>query len=1374
MKEIVPMTFGLLSKDKRDTEDVLLKIQAKGMSFHYDNSFALDQAGLEISLNDFTFDSTQQQLQQQHQQHNQHQELQDLLLQDDHSNNAQPKGTTGNMSSTETYDFHSSALSSDMMVTASASTTPIFPTNPDKINLVNTSLQQQLHHQQVMLQQQPQQQQHFQTPHHQVQQQHQLQQQQQQQQSQSIPTSQHDQLLTPTDFTQYMSPLVVQPDTSSDAAMVITDQFDDDEMFFTPLISPAMTPSHSYSNLTHALSTANEIFSPLTSPALQPLRSSIDYLSFPGQSFSPLPTQFHQSQVQQQQLQLQLHQLQPQPQPELIQTNQPPQQQLQQQIQTPQGSTSNQARVDARSPALNSQRPSVKRRATGERASNGPSSTTPRSGPVRGSLPMSSPAMRPLSNPMSPATLRKQQASQRRPSSITPASPLTMHFPPSRPSPSPLLISTSQPPLSQAAQASPSPRLVTNMHQLSMIPSSPMGFVNTNNDSQSPALFALPASSMMPPPSSPMILPSASQINNTPRQRSLMQPQQPIQMQSQHQLSIHQPISTNQPSPAIQPKSDNSPSLESKPDNGDTANTTHAGNSSVLVSETSKSAIAPVTPASLMNLGSGSGTESTPASSPKFGAHSKPKPTSQSPSQAPSSGDAAAKVASAVLPSPAGSSSSSSSSQKRGIKRQANGDISIGSGTMAPSTPRQLALTPGATATSPMPPPPSGFTLISPALKPTLMQQHRGSQSMLVSPRLQPQLVSPSLKPWLPGVSTTEAMARLASKSNYQNILDGDHTALGLSYNTDLHSGIELRRTSHKAAEQKRRDSLKHCFDDLRQMIPNIQEKSPSKVFLLKKSFDYICNLKSEVAKRDLEMARLKAQHEFMKTAMESWMATLPEDSPFKKNSDGASLVDSWAMPEEEVKKATTKEEEAAKRAAEMTELSAAAVEAARTQPGGQNKGGKESQADVEDSDDEGPAMPKTKKPTSKPNPPSSTKRGNSGKKASKNGGLSGTAATSVDDATTQPTTSNPLDKTKLGSKSSDGGDEEEEDDEEDELEDQEMADATLIALSAEIAKHEERFQRAKGSGRIKVPKSVKKPTVWQRQNPGIAARAKRNDMTLTSEDPEGDTARKVAMERKAKMYEMLKRGEDVPDRLRDELLVEFEYKNRGRRHDTDESDSDDMEAGKKSRRRSRSNEGFRGRRRDWSDDSRSRSRSRSSEWDRDESAALARDPKDFTSDPWVEHVDEFGRTRLMRQSEIPKTQPVREERGAPGIHDPANPFPVFRNQDAIDKQEWIKDATGEMKRSDGGYSLANTVRHYDNTLERRARGVGFYAFSQEEEVREKQMRELRELRQQTELKREQYRSLRDKRRDEIEARKKIIQQKRLKSLASTVTTSHE
>lgn len=34
--------------------------------------------------------------------------------------------------------------------------------------------------------------------------------------------------------------------------------------------------------------------------------------------------------------------------------------------------------------------------------------------------------------------------------------------------------------------------------------------------------------------------------------------------------------------------------------------------------------------------------------------------------------------------------------------------------------------------------------------------------------------------------------------------------------------GLDQRRTSHKAAEQKRRDSLKHCFDELRGLLPGI------------------------------------------------------------------------------------------------------------------------------------------------------------------------------------------------------------------------------------------------------------------------------------------------------------------------------------------------------------------------------------------------------------------------------------------------------------------------------------------------------------------------------------------------------------------------
>lgn len=413
-----------------------------------------------------------------------------------------------------------------------------------------------------------------------------------------------------------------------------------------------------------------------------------------------------------------------------------------------------------RSPALNAQqqRPPMKRKTTVERVTNGLAPAVPRStGPVRVALSKNSPAMRPIASPMSPATLRKQQATRPRTSPIAPASPLVMHFPTNRPSPSPLLISTAHPTSSQPSQASPSPRLVTNMHQLSMVPSSPLSIVNSSTGPLSPALFALPASSMMPPPRSPMILPSASQNQafNTQRQLSLVQPQH-ITMQNQHQLSIHQPISAAQPSPALKPIAENGTSKKS-PGSAVAEAIPTTGAAIVSVSIAPKSALAPVTPASLMNLGAGSGSESTPTSSPKFGVHAKAK-SGASHSTAPSISldTAAATTAAANSAEPTSaasapaSTSASSSAQKRGTKRQANGDVAIGSGILAPSTPRQVPLTPGSSMISPMPPPANGFSLISPALKPTLMN-HRGSTSMMVSPRMQPLLVSPSLKPWLPG-----------------------------------------------------------------------------------------------------------------------------------------------------------------------------------------------------------------------------------------------------------------------------------------------------------------------------------------------------------------------------------------------------------------------------------------------------------------------------------------------------------------------------------------------------------------------------------------------------------------------------------------------
>ncbi len=108
---------------------------------------------------------------------------------------------------------------------------------------------------------------------------------------------------------------------------------------------------------------------------------------------------------------------------------------------------------------------------------------------------------------------------------------------------------------------------------------------------------------------------------------------------------------------------------------------------------------------------------------------------------------------------------------------------------------------------------------------PALLAQNPGSR---------PQ-ASPELRPILPGGMSPQVGAMLASKSNYQHIMDGTYEQLNLSYPSNMHNGLENRRTSHKAAEQKRRDHLKECFDQLRHLLPEKLDGSASKVILLKK-----------------------------------------------------------------------------------------------------------------------------------------------------------------------------------------------------------------------------------------------------------------------------------------------------------------------------------------------------------------------------------------------------------------------------------------------------------------------------------------------------------------------------------------------------------
>lgn len=96
-----------------------------------------------------------------------------------------------------------------------------------------------------------------------------------------------------------------------------------------------------------------------------------------------------------------------------------------------------------------------------------------------------------------------------------------------------------------------------------------------------------------------------------------------------------------------------------------------------------------------------------------------------------------------------------------------------------------------------------------------------GSNSALVSPALRPK-ISPSIKPLLPEGSTLHSPTHallLASKSNYQNLLEGNMLP-GVSYPDSLSTGLTSKRTSHKVAEQGRRNRINEALKEMQALLP--------------------------------------------------------------------------------------------------------------------------------------------------------------------------------------------------------------------------------------------------------------------------------------------------------------------------------------------------------------------------------------------------------------------------------------------------------------------------------------------------------------------------------------------------------------------------
>ncbi|KAF4781681.1 helix-loop-helix DNA-binding domain-containing protein [Colletotrichum scovillei] len=111
-------------------------------------------------------------------------------------------------------------------------------------------------------------------------------------------------------------------------------------------------------------------------------------------------------------------------------------------------------------------------------------------------------------------------------------------------------------------------------------------------------------------------------------------------------------------------------------------------------------------------------------------------------------------------------------------------------------------------------------------------QSKRGSVSSVhVSPALRPR-ISPSIKPLLPGtpggMSAEDTASRLLmSKSNYQNILEGN-TVPGVTYPSELSTNLTSKRTSHKIAEQGRRNRINSALQEIATLLPQPPKESKS------------------------------------------------------------------------------------------------------------------------------------------------------------------------------------------------------------------------------------------------------------------------------------------------------------------------------------------------------------------------------------------------------------------------------------------------------------------------------------------------------------------------------------------------------------------
>jgi hypothetical protein len=256
--------------------------------------------------------------------------------------------------------------------------------------------------------------------------------------------------------------------------------------------------------------------------------------------------------------------------------------------------------------------------------------------------------------------------------------------------------------------------------------------------------------------------------------------------------------------------------------------------------------------------------------------------------------------------------------------------------------------------------------------------------------------------------------------------------------------------------------------------------------------------------------------------------------------------------------------------------------------------------------------------------------------------------------------------------------------------------------------------------------RNTKKRAAKDLEDDGHTQQVHKKDIGAVDESVLHRSKRK--MEEKAKKYSAMKRGEILEGGNEGDQLIDFDTK--------------------------------------WAEDERSGKR-------RHESSD---DESDGGANEMVDYEDEYGRARRGTRAEAERMERRKRNRvlGAEELDRmsarPSRPENVIYGDtvqiDAFNPDEPVARQMEELAKKRDRSVTPPEQKHYEADKEFRIKGVGFYSFSKDEKIREKEMEALERERLETERMRLEREGRKEQRKREIEERRKAIGEKRAKKQA--------